>query len=484
MPIATPTAPNGWRCQVVAVCMLAGCTGVLLGAEFPQAVAAYQASAPALAPNSLAASAMHPPVATVRGPSPVHGQHAIESRSQAHARQSNVHRHPLPSDTTAISNLNTEVPGAGSVVSSGLALLLGMAVTHVIYWLLGAQPQKVAMAAWASEPVGADVNLESQRKCGRLHKVRRFLGKLMIAALLCSMLFLGADPAEAIVAGRRGGGGGRARPTVSKNFEKRAPGIGLGHHTAPHLVDGIEHIPFGYGSVGLARVRPIYGQGLLGWTFKVFFFWGCVLNVMFKSMLNLMGFMAGAGPNLADAPPVFEDTTASVIKVQVGLLDSAQGMQTDIMRIVKNTDTSKPEGMQYILRETVFSLLCNPNSCVYGMSECKQRLSGGQVEPLFRTMMMGQGRTGPLLTDMGSATEENEEDGGNLIMVTVVLAVEGNIRVPKVTDKSSLKRALKQLGRIGEQSLLTVEILWTPEKEGDSFSQEEYSREYPLINRL
>lgn len=57
----------------------------------------------------------------------------------------------------------------------------------------------------------------------------------------------------------------------------------------------------------------------------------------------------------------------SVIKLQVGLLGSARELQRDLNRMGNTVDTSTPQGLHYLLQETVLSLRRNPQYAMYGM---------------------------------------------------------------------------------------------------------------------
>ena len=56
----------------------------------------------------------------------------------------------------------------------------------------------------------------------------------------------------------------------------------------------------------------------------------------------------------------------SVVKLQVGLLGSARDLQKDLNRLANNLDTSTPQGLHYLLTETVLALQRNPQYAVYG----------------------------------------------------------------------------------------------------------------------
>lgn len=57
----------------------------------------------------------------------------------------------------------------------------------------------------------------------------------------------------------------------------------------------------------------------------------------------------------------------SVIKLQVGLLGSARELQRDLNRMGNTLDTSTPQGLHYLLQETVLALRRNPQYAMYGM---------------------------------------------------------------------------------------------------------------------
>ena len=54
----------------------------------------------------------------------------------------------------------------------------------------------------------------------------------------------------------------------------------------------------------------------------------------------------------------------------------------------------------------------------------------------------------------------------------------------QVNDAGSLRDALQKLGGVRRDGLLAVEVLWTPQEDGDTFTQEELARDYPVLNRL
>ncbi|TYK29721.1 hypothetical protein E5676_scaffold3607G00340 [Cucumis melo var. makuwa] len=57
----------------------------------------------------------------------------------------------------------------------------------------------------------------------------------------------------------------------------------------------------------------------------------------------------------------------------VGLLGMGRGLQRDLNRIAESADTSTPEGLCYVLTETILALLRHPDYCISGYSSIDVR---------------------------------------------------------------------------------------------------------------
>lgn len=69
-------------------------------------------------------------------------------------------------------------------------------------------------------------------------------------------------------------------------------------------------------------------------------------------------------------------------------------------------------------------------------------------------------------------------------MVTILAAVAAPLKLPRVTSREELLEALSKLGGVRSEDVLAVEVLWTPEEEGDTFTQEDLFTDYPQLNNL
>lgn len=183
--------------------------------------------------------------------------------------------------------------------------------------------------------------------------------------------------------------------------------------------------------------------------------------------------------------------TVSVVKLQVGLLGTARSMQRDLDRIASRADTSSPSGLHYVLQETVLALLRNPDQCVYGAASVdnKRGLSAGE-DAFNKVSMEERGKfKEETLVNYGGRSRQGSYSRGSggvqeLIVVTLVAAVEGGLKMPRVTSGEELRTALNRLGAIRQEQTMAVEVLWTPQDEGDYYTRDEVFADFPTLNNL
>ena len=76
-------------------------------------------------------------------------------------------------------------------------------------------------------------------------------------------------------------------------------------------------------------------------------------------------------------------------------------------------------------------------------------------------------------------------DGQNeLIVVTVIAAIDGKVQPADLHDQQSLKENLDLLGSVPTDNLLALEVLWTPQDDNDYFTKDELVSDYPTLNVL
>lgn len=317
---------------------------------------------------------------------------------------------------------------------------------------------------------------------------RPLLRPLLVFSLIATLVFGNASSALALGrGGGRIGGGGFSVP--SRTYTSRpAPSYGGGYY------------PGGYpgGGIGFPLVwGPIFFGGGAGSLFTILMFLS-LASFIVRSFRSAQSGADGYGdPDYGAASP-----TISVSKVQVGLLSGARSLQADLDRLAKTADTGSKAGLTEALQETTLALLRHPEYWVYGGAQSSQyRLEAAEAQ--FNRLALAerskfseetlsnvnrqlrQTESAPAaltITNAGEmvATEQPTElqAQGEYIVVTLLVAALGKLDLPVVNSTEDLRRALSQMGSVSSDRLLALEILWTPQVEGQTLSSDELVAEY------
>lgn len=83
-----------------------------------------------------------------------------------------------------------------------------------------------------------------------------------------------------------------------------------------------------------------------------------------------------------------------------------------------------------------------------------------------------------------ASSKVRPEGDNELIVVTILAAVDGKLEIGNINSTDDLRRALSQLGSVNTESLLALEVLWTPQDESDYYTKQELVTDYPTLNML
>ena len=240
-------------------------------------------------------------------------------------------------------------------------------------------------------------------------------------------------------------------------------------------------------------IGPGFGYGMMGP--GMYFGGGGIMNIIFLMMM--VTFIMNALQSATARGGMGDGFTAggdsiSVVKIQVGLLGTARALQRDLERIADKADTSSPEGLHYVLEETVLALLRNPEYCVYGYATTKTCRGPEQAEETFNDFSLDErGKFEKETLVNVNARKKTAAVGGapsddtnDYILVTILAACDGGVKIPEITDSTALKTALKRLGAVRVDALQAVEVLWTPQEVGDALTSDELLRDYPRLAQL
>ena len=301
-------------------------------------------------------------------------------------------------------------------------------------------------------------------------------GKILFAlGLIVALAFGDASQALAARSGGRIGGGSFRSPSRSY----RAPSGG-GYRS-----------PGGFGGgFGFPFIIPFFGfGGGFGGLFTILMFLA-IANFLVKSFRS-------AGVGAGDSEYGYSPSTISVGKVQVGLLANARNLQKELDELAYKADTGTASGRAMVLQEATLALLRHPEYWVYGAAESYQagvdsaEAKFNQLALTERSKFIGETLSNvnsqlkqaspATLPQEGGQLAELPDSSGDYIIVTVLVGAEGQLKLPQINDTANLRKALQDIGGVGSDRLLAVEILWTPQAEGDTLTTDDILANYPNL---
>lgn len=308
-----------------------------------------------------------------------------------------------------------------------------------------------------------------------LPKIQFLLKPVLLTGLIGILLLSNIHESLAARSGGRMGGGSFRAPSRGLSTPSRSGG-GMG------------------GGMGFPFIIPFLGfGGGFGSLFSILIVFA-IANFVMSAVRNAGG---GGGQQELESnnPPV------SVGKIQVGLLATARELQRELNELGLSADTGTPQGRAMLLQEVTLSLLRHPEYWVYGSTE-SQVAPLSMAEAKFNQLALGerskftsetlsnvnnqlrQAASGNLIAGKGGELANSPDSSGDYILVTLVVASIGRAELSAVNDSSEMRQVLQQIGAIDSDRLLAIEVLWTPQAEGDTLTTDDILAGYPNLKLM
>ncbi len=259
-----------------------------------------------------------------------------------------------------------------------------------------------------------------------------------------------------------------------------APRSSGGTIVAPVIIGGGNSYGGGYGG-GYSSS----GSGIVGLIIFVIIIVGLFLLVawIWKRFTGAMRGGAAGGSG---------GSGARVLRLQL-MLSEGDGVKRDLQRISESGDTDSNQGLTQMLSEAVLSLLRHPDRWFFGAVD-EQTGNEAQVSSNVtrwatearskfsdETTRNQQGNRG------GTADKGGFEKGGYYLVVTLIAAVYGLESVTKgqtAANTVMIRDALMALSSLNPDALISLEVVWSPDQEGEFLGQDEAIMSYPKLTKL
>jgi len=330
--------------------------------------------------------------------------------------------------------------------------------------------------------------------------IKPLLKSVLLVGLVLTLALGNADGALAARSGGRIGGGSFRAPSRGPTYSapRSAP---RSYSPGPGGYGGYGGYGYGYGGgggFGFPFLLPFVWGGGFGSIVSILIFFA-VVNFLVNTFRRVSG---GSDGESLDYDAYSSNPTVSVAKLQVGLLAEARTLQADLNHIAEAADTSSSEGLVQVLQEASLALLRHPEYWVYAGSESQQtRLSAAESQfnrlalaerskfaeetltnfNARRQLRSANSASALTVAEPGGALTNTSQAPSEYIVVTILVGTQGKLQFPAINNTEDLRRALSQIGAVPSEQLLAVEILWTPQAEGDTLTTDDMIAEYPNL---
>ncbi|MCP2731577.1 DUF1517 domain-containing protein [Limnofasciculus baicalensis] len=309
--------------------------------------------------------------------------------------------------------------------------------------------------------------------------IKPLLKSLVIVGLIFTLVLSNASDALARGSGGRIGGGSFRMPSRSYSAPSSSYSAPVGGGYGYGYGGG-----FG-GGFGFPFLLPFFGFGGFGSIFGILIFIG-IANFLFQTFRRI-------GEGSDDTVSGSINTKVSVARVQVGLLAEARNLQPQLDALARTANTSLASGRAQVIQEVTLALLRHPEYWVYGAASSQQTgLDAAEAKfnqlSLAERSKFSEETLSNFSGQLREGSSKSADKGGELvestapseyIIVTIVVGAEGKLSLPTINSSDELGNALREIGGISSERLLAIEVLWTPQAEGDTLTTDDILAGYP-----
>jgi uncharacterized membrane protein len=199
---------------------------------------------------------------------------------------------------------------------------------------------------------------------------------------------------------------------------------------------------------------------------------------------------AGAGPPSYSGPDAMY-----VSKLSLGIDWRARPeVQSALQRLAETGDTSSPQGLANLLRETVLALRRSEMSWLYIGHQNLGPMSPQDAEAQFNQLAttarsafqheLVRGAHGQVHTQQGPEQQAQSTDGEGTVVVHLIVAAYRPMQPLDNPDANQIRMALDNRAALTADQLGALEVVWSPAADDDRMSTAELEQFYPDLRLI
>ncbi|MCB9593267.1 MAG: DUF1517 domain-containing protein [Sandaracinaceae bacterium] len=216
-----------------------------------------------------------------------------------------------------------------------------------------------------------------------------------------------------------------------------------------------------------------------------------VVGKMFGSKKGGSGAKASGGPAAYHGPDAMH-----VSRLSIGIdWRARRDVQGTLTRLAQSGDTSSPQGLANLLRETVLALrraemswlyIAQENSGPMAPQSAEQQFHqiANNVRARFQKETVRAGWGGGVQQQDAGAMQANKNEGEGTVVVSLIIASYRPLAAMQNPDANQLRTALDNRAALTADQLGALEVVWSPSEENDRMSSAELEQNYPEMSLI
>ena len=183
-----------------------------------------------------------------------------------------------------------------------------------------------------------------------------------------------------------------------------------------------------------------------------------------------------------------DNNIVTVSQLQVALLGTTKGLQSELSEVTLMADTQAPEGLLQLLQESALVLLRNSQNWTHVLASSHSVRSREEAEVLFKQLSVEKRSkfSAETLTNVNGkvnhkevATPDFYDGSADYIVVTLLVGTADDKPLfGEIRSAEALRDALTRVASIQPDYLLVFELLWSPQRDTDTLSYDQLLTEY------
>lgn len=183
-----------------------------------------------------------------------------------------------------------------------------------------------------------------------------------------------------------------------------------------------------------------------------------------------------------------DNDIVTVSKIQVALSAEAHSIQSRLSELTLTADTETQEGLIQLMQDSIQALLGNSEYWTHVLGSSQTVRSREEAEALFNRLSLKERSkfSAETLSNIDgeimqhSAVELASAEGSAAYIVVTLLigTADDQPLFTNLTTAQALNAALEKVAAMSFDYLMVFELLWSPQAETDTLTQEELLTEY------